>query len=62
MQGIKGDRGDAGVQGPAGQTGPAGEQGRPAPETPRSAFSVARLYPLLGNDTKAAPVTFDKVE
>ena len=63
-QGIQGIKGDTGVKGPTGSVGPRGDkgdQGKPAPASPKSAFSVARLSPMIGNETKAAPVTFDKV-
>jgi len=62
-QGIQGIKGDTGVKGPTGSVGPRGDkgdQGKPAPASPKSAFSVARLSPMIGNETKAAPVTFDK--
>lgn len=59
-RGEKGERGDMGIQGPIGPHGPKGDQGEPAPTTPKSAFSVARLHPLIGNESKATPVNFDK--
>ena len=63
-QGIKGEMGAVGPKGEKGDTGPEGEkgeQGEPAPQIPQSAFSVARSKSLIGNDSCAQPVTFDKV-
>ena len=60
-QGVTGERGPVGIQGLQGPQGEKGEQGDPAPVVPKSAFSVARLKPLLGNESKAQTVTFDKV-
>jgi len=63
-QGKKGDQGPQGVKGDQGIAGPKGDKGdrgEPAPITLRSAFSVARSKPLLGNETTALPLTFDKV-
>jgi len=59
-QGVTGERGPVGIQGLQGPQGEKGDQGDPAPVVPKSAFSVARLKPLLGNESKAQTVTFDK--
>ncbi|XP_078485106.1 complement C1q tumor necrosis factor-related protein 4-like [Ciona intestinalis] len=63
-QGEKGVQGNQGVKGEKGGVGPRGEKGdmgEPAPITPQSAFSVARSKPLIGNETTAQPLLFDKV-
>jgi len=60
-QGEKGDMGEAGNQGEMGPRGFKGEPGVSAPQPTRSAFSAARLKPLIGDDNKPTSIGFDKL-
>ena len=53
--------GEAGNQGEMGPRGFKGEPGVSAPQPTRSAFSAARLKPLIGDDNKPTSIGFDKV-
>jgi len=60
-QGEKGDVGEPGVQGEMGPRGHKGDAGLSAPQPVRSAFSAARIKPLIGDDSKPTSVGFDKL-
>ncbi|CAK8685553.1 unnamed protein product [Clavelina lepadiformis] len=64
IPGIKGDRGEmgpVGMKGERGNKGEKGDKGEKAPFPPSSAFSVARSKSLLGNETTAQAINFDKI-